>query len=118
MRALQGSSPDPLRGVGIGVDHQEGPVGVALFRAVAAVEHVEVPVTTAAAVDEEPEGFPAAVAQPRTHHIREVDLLPSGLLVVEGERHRRGGFVAKFLQGGSFVKGGVEEGVVASDGSK
>lgn len=87
----------PLRRVGVRVYHQERTVGVVpvLRRR---VEHVQVPVAAAAAVDEEAETLLAGLPQPVADRLREVDLLPSGLGLVQrdgdGVRYR----LAKFLE--------------------
>lgn len=88
--AVERPPPHALRRAGVGVDDEEGPVGVALLVHLG-VEEVDVPVAAAAAVDEELELVLAGLGQPLLHGLGEVELLPTalGLLQAEGDGVRR-----------------------------
>ena len=103
--AVHGPPPDALRGRGVGLYDQEGPVGVRPPVAVP-VEQVDVPVAAAAAVGEEAQPGADVAREPPLDGAGHVDLLPAGPGVVQGEGRRRFREVAELLEENGVVSDG------------
>lgn len=97
VRAIERPSADPLRRVGVGVHHQKWTVRIVPPVDVR-VEHVYVPVATAAAVHEQPQALLSRLRQPGPDRVRQVDFLPPRLRFVQRQGDRRRGPLVELLE--------------------